>query len=474
MTSRKNWIDVDLDGLRKLLADRGKEFIVFELVQNAWDEDVSHVDVVLTRPINGRSDLVVVDDSPEGFRNLSHAYTMYAESYKKAEPSRRGRFNQGEKAVLALCDEATITSTSGQIVFSTDGGRRKTKKRREAGTEFRAVLRLSVAEWEEIGHKVQLLLPDVPTWYNGVEIPIRTELAKFNVSLPTVTADEEGNLRKTLRSTLVRIFEPRSGETPMLYEMGIPVVETGISWHVCVEQKVPLNSDRDNVTPAYCAALQVAVLNHMASAVTPDMAAEPWIREAAGDGRVTTSAFTQVIKARFGENSVCFDPSDIGSNKEAVSRDFKVISGGSLSSGEWNNVRRTGALVPAGQVFPTNHKGKTPDKTYSREEWSTPMETYARFVEGVSPELVGHKVTITYIHDPRMVCGQFFGTWYNVNLAHHDVENWKKNIELMLHELAHTKVRSNDHLNHLFYETVGELGATLTQLALECPELFVH
>jgi hypothetical protein len=57
-----------------------------------------------------------------------------------------------------------------------------------------------------------------------------------------------------------------------------------------------------------------------------------------------------------------------------------------------------------------------------------------------------------------MVCGQFFGSWFNVNLVQHDATDWQANLELMLHALAHTVVQSNDHLNHRFYEAVGWLG----------------
>jgi len=66
-------------------------------------------------------------------------------------------------------------------------------------------------------------------------------VAFFNEVLPTVVADEEGVLRKTSRKTLVRVYEPAEGEAAMLYEMGIPVVETGDRFHVDVQQKVPLN-----------------------------------------------------------------------------------------------------------------------------------------------------------------------------------------------------------------------------------------
>jgi hypothetical protein len=106
MAGRRDWVDVDMDGLRKILERRGKELAVYELVQNAWDENVTKVEVTITRPENGRSELVVTDDSPEGFRDLTDSYTMFAESYKKADPDKRGAFNLGEKYVLALCDEA--------------------------------------------------------------------------------------------------------------------------------------------------------------------------------------------------------------------------------------------------------------------------------------------------------------------------------------------------------------------------------
>jgi hypothetical protein len=41
----------------------------------------------------------------------------------------------------------------------------------------------------------------------------------------------------------------------------------------------------------------------------------------------------------------------------------------------------------------------------------------------------------------------------------------------MLHELAHTVVKSNDHLVRDFYETVGRLGAKLSLLVAANPRL---
>lgn len=109
-----DWFTVDKAGLAKLLEKKGKAFALFELIQNAWDTDARKVRVKV-EPIPGRplATLYVEDDHPEGFKNMAHAFTLFAESEKKGDPSKRGRFNLGEKLVLALCERAEIISTKG-------------------------------------------------------------------------------------------------------------------------------------------------------------------------------------------------------------------------------------------------------------------------------------------------------------------------------------------------------------------------
>jgi hypothetical protein len=210
-----------MDGLRKVLERRGKELAVYELVQNAWDENVTKVEVTLTRPENGRSELVVTDDSPEGFRDLTDSYTMFAESYKKADPEKRGAFNLGEKYVLALCDEAAITTTTGRVTFGRNGRRRTGNVKRDRGSEFRGSMRLKVAEWEQMCAAVTKLIPPVPTFFNGTKIAPRKPIRAWEATLPTVKSDSEGNLRPTERQTTVSIYRVLPGETATLYEMGI-------------------------------------------------------------------------------------------------------------------------------------------------------------------------------------------------------------------------------------------------------------
>jgi hypothetical protein len=57
--SRSNWIDVDLNGLSKLLNRRGKEFAIYEHVQNSWDDDITEVRIELTWSKGGISTLTL-------------------------------------------------------------------------------------------------------------------------------------------------------------------------------------------------------------------------------------------------------------------------------------------------------------------------------------------------------------------------------------------------------------------------------
>ena len=75
------WFSVDRAGLGKQAQQHSKGRLIGELVQNALDEaGVTQIAVTLAlvpgRPL---ADLTVEDDSPEGFKDLSHAYTLFTD-----------------------------------------------------------------------------------------------------------------------------------------------------------------------------------------------------------------------------------------------------------------------------------------------------------------------------------------------------------------------------------------------------------
>src|SRR5262249_53900798 len=207
------------------------------------------------------ADLSVEDDAPEGFHDLTHAYTLFAPSAKRGNPEQRGQFNLGEKLVLAVCEQASITTTKGCVTFDPEQGRIEKPDRRDRGSVFQGRIRMTPEESSQVCDYLRsLLLPDgIVVTFNGNRLLPRKPVHVFTASLETQIADDKGVMRPTTRKAQVSLYEPLAGEAPALYEMGLPIVTTGDRWSVNIGQKVPLNRDRNNVKPAYLRAVRTLV-----------------------------------------------------------------------------------------------------------------------------------------------------------------------------------------------------------------------
>jgi hypothetical protein len=468
--SRRRWLDVDLSGLEKILGRRGKDFILYELIQNAWDEPCTQVTISLPKPEREKTRLVVSDDSPNGFCDLNHAFTLFAESPKKDQPQKRGLFNAGEKFVLACCEEASILSTRGGILFGAKG-RRRTKRRTQRGTEFSGLLRLSVEEWTHICQRIPALIPPITTTFNGQLVPSRKPIHTFSYVLPTVEADGEGHVKRTTRAAEVRVYEPLPGETGTLYELGLPVVETDDKWHVEVLQKIPVNLERDNVSPSYLQTVRVAVLNEMSALLTHEDASSTWVRQAAGDSRTLAAAFNTVMDLRFGKSRVTHDPSDPEANLIATSQGYTVITSAALSSDEWTNVRRFGSSLPAGRVTPSPKPFSLvgePLKLLAPENKTAEHCRFEKLARILGQELLNRSITVTFADD---LSWRFAGCYgkseltVNIKAKSRDwftgpapqlLENW---IPFLIHEFAHDAVQG--HLSDAYHRECCRLAGKL-------------
>src|SRR5262249_48611827 len=148
------------------------------------------------------ADLTVEDDSPEGFRDLTHAYTLFAPSVKRANPEQRGQFNIGEKLVLAVCEQASISTTKGTVVFDPDRGRiERPDQKRERGSVFQGRIRMTEGEYSQVCDYLRsLLLPDgITVTFNGDRLLPRKPVHTFTASLQTQVADERGVMGPTVR-----------------------------------------------------------------------------------------------------------------------------------------------------------------------------------------------------------------------------------------------------------------------------------
>ena len=403
----KQWFDVDRTGLGKQAEEHGKGRLIGELVQNALDEaGVARIDITLTMvPSRPVAELVVEDDSPEGFRDLADAYTLFAKSYKRDNPQQRGQFNFGEKLVLSICEEASIATTKGTVVFDRDEGRiPRLRQKRKRGSEFQGRIKMTREEYAQaLSYLKCLLLPDdIIVNLNGERLMPRKPLHTFEASLETMKADEEGVMRPRTLKTKVSIFEVLADEIVSLYEMGLPIVETGDKWHVNVGQKVPLNRDRNNVRPAYLRTLRTLMLNEMNERLTAGEANDAWVRQASSDPDCSEMAIKRVLDLRFGEKRAAYDLNDPEANKKWVSMGGTVVHGGMLSAQEWRNAKAAGAIVPTGRLCPTpkpysNDPDAPEAKIIPENEWTDGMKNIALYGRFLARELLGVDLVVRIV-----------------------------------------------------------------------------
>jgi hypothetical protein len=307
-------------------------------------------------------------------------------------------------------------------------------------------------------------------------------LQVFEATLPTQVADEEGIMRPTARKTVVRLYEPRDGERPCLHELGIPVVETEIRWHVSVGQKVPLNRDRDNVPPAYLRKLCTAVAEAMRESLDKDDAGT-WGNIVLADREASPEVVGKLMDERFGKLRASYDPRDPEANIAGqVKYGGTIVHGGMLTGEQWKNVKEKGAIEPAGKMWPTpkpySDDPNAPKAQFmDRKDWTPGMVRFHDYLCWVAKELLG-VASLKVRYPLRMNATACYGKKsaasgvidFNVGALG---LRWFDSIgtgqdELAIHELAHH--RADDHYSDEFHEACCEVGAGLKRLALKQPE----
>jgi hypothetical protein len=482
------WFDVDRAGLAKLLHNKDRSFIINEVgFQNTGDEDdVTRVDITL-EPVPGKPQarFTVIDDAPEGFNDLRHSWTLYADSYKKSDPTKRGFMNLGEKLALSLAIEAHIITTTGGVRFNSDETRSTLRKKREAGSEVSMLLRITRDQCGEIEAGARLVIPprSIVYTFNGKRLPSVDPIASFPASLATVKADSEGNMARTTRNTTIEVYEPLTDDGGWLYEMGIPVVRTGDKWSVSIQQKVPLNMNRDNVTPAYLRRVRTLVLNHMADRLTENEASESWVKDATASKDIEADAYLAIMDKRFGEKRVMFDPSDPEAGMNAVSEGYTMVTGNQLSQGERDNMRRlrgegSDPFQPAGRRFPSAKPYSTdpsapPVKVIPKADWTDRQAQVVNYAKQVFKLLMGSHLTVRIVATRNNFAAcygsyqldlnrtRLGAAWFNDTSP----EGLQAVHDLLLHEFAHHG--GIHHLDNRYYKACTHLGAKLTGLALD-------
>jgi hypothetical protein len=467
MKVAKDWFSVDTKGLRNLQAGKPKTFIVRELIQNAWDEHISECKVDITK--QGRNITVTVtDDSPEGFRDIRHAYTLFADTYKRRDPEKRGRFNIGEKQAFSVCEKIELRTTKGALTFNRNG-RHTSRNKTAAGTIIRAEFAETQAELDELlTYAKSLLVPKgIRFEVNGEHITSREPFKVSTAELYT-EIDDNGTFRKTTRKTQLEIYE-KEGKA-YLYEMGLPVCEIDCQFSVNVQQKVPLSIDRETVSQAYLQDVFAEVLNLTHDRIEAEQSSELWVREATRDERISKEALDDVIHKRFGEKVCVANPFDQHSIDEALSRGFKVVTGSELSKEEWTNIKQAELMKSSSDMF-----GMSVVNAPSIDP-TADMRKVAALAKKIAKRILGNELNVRFVKHSTMVAAQYekLSNTLTFNVAKLGSGFFAETVSapvlnLVLHELGH---HGGSHTESGYHETLTKLGAELTIIALRDPSFF--
>jgi hypothetical protein len=310
---------------------------------------------------------------------------------------------------------------------------------------------------------------------------LRAEIgAAYLAAEITQIADDRGIMRPTARKTLVSLYEPLPGEVASLYEMGLPIVETGDKWHVSVAQKITLNRDRNNVKPSYLRTTRTLVLNQTHDRLTEADANADWVRQAASDANCSSDAIRSVLDLSFGELRAAFDPSDPEANKNWVARGGTLVYGPMLSSQEWKNAKAANAIQSAGKLCPSsNPYSQDPNArevcVLPSSKWSDDMKRVAEYAVFLGKELMDVMVTVSFVHANANFAACYGDGELDFNMSRLPRKWLDGGItealdQLIIHELGHEF--AGDHLSRKYYDGLCLLGARLKRLALDKPEAF--
>jgi hypothetical protein len=366
---------VDMAGLAEIEGGRDPHRLAFEPVTNVFDEyrgygdpgrrrpTYCEVEVQQVRDTRSRMYLKVRDDGA-GFDRAEDIWTLFAHTPKRVETGVSGRFNTGEKQLLAVAKSASIeTVVDGRLVTvrfdpQEPNGRSVTRHRGASprpGTWVIALMPWSVAEAQRVRIALAQMVPPEGLRYtvDGTVVTPPPKTTAVSVTMPTVTLID-GVLRPTERKTIVEVY-PETMGVPWLFELGVPVCsieDSEFPHSLNVMQKVPLGMGRDSVTPAYlsrligsvveAAALDGTILLDEAAADAPHLKKSlDWVRRPEALGPVVEAVFPDAVRTS----------SDAGSNAMAAASGKLLISGRAFTEATRRRIDSVGSLPTSRQVF---------------------------------------------------------------------------------------------------------------------------
>ena len=437
MTQSGKRLEIDFDGWRKQQLRRKPIAVVKELISNFLDEDSATEMILDISPI---SKIISYTDNGKGFSNPDDVFRLYAESIRKNDPTKRGRFNRGEKEFNAVCEPLVVRTSDKSITFK--GNSRTIEDTTTHGVQIIGTLQFYSEDQIKalIVDLNRIFVPEGKTIaLNGTQLKVQKPFRSFEAVLPTMT----GEGAPTTRKTTIRLFEVSGDERARIFEMGIPVQSIYCKWHVDIQQKIPLSPERDSIKESYLKRVYTEVTNNAYDLITEADVGKKFVQ--IGFNQDTTpQAAKSILETKFGTDKIAIESkNDPMANEKALRQGYELIKVGEFDRETLSSLRESKIVLDAGKEFranPSDEVGLTIDNDQTRR--------FAEQISSMAEKVIGHGVNVKFVKAPNapMIADyatgnmRIFTTQFEGVGGTYSIRN-PESLAVVIHELAHDKDR---------------------------------
>ena len=457
----KDWFKVDTHGLAVQMEELGTARLSAELVSNSFDEDTVK-NIIVDIQKHGKIIHVKVIDDGAGFVDKREIDTIFADSRRRTDPTKRGRFNFGTKQFISICEDAYVKTGYTQVIFK---GAKKIEKRlntKFVGVEIFGRIRSSIQSKEDILEFFdRIAVPEDKTLtINGVTKEPTPIVKSFKAKLKTpIASGKYQKLKELQRETECYLYTPQ-GNVSFLYEKGIPItkLDDNIRWDIDIQQKVPQVTSRNVVKASYLKSVYTAIAENCQDIITENDAGETWVSDALENTSAETSK--ELLTKRFGTDKIAVASStDYRANERAESQGWHLVRSGELNSDITGNLKQGGNLVYAGKEFATSAW-----EFAELVEETKEMKFFAKFCKAVARDTIHKEIAVLFVTtketDELADYGHNTMRWNVRNMGGKDVFTEPYNasvLGILIHELSHDQYGCNNGFAHHSHEYQNEL-----------------
>jgi hypothetical protein len=442
----KNWFSIDNRGWRRMNAGRSMAFLVREGISNVLDLTDVKVAKVTIEPHH----VTIEDDSEAGFSTPDLITTVFLTD-KEEDSNKRGRKGRGLKELISAGDKAVVETVGVTVTFNEDGTRVDTTNDLQRGT--RVEIWSTLDTWKQVDEAItylSLIVPpaNVNLIINNKTIVRPTTIGKIEQACIETVIITDGIQKSQYGFTEILVHEHDKDKESWLYEMGVPVQKISCPWHIDVQQRVPMNDNRDTVSSWYLNHLYGLVLDRMIDGLTDKNIQDEWVLNSLLHCSDKTKA--KIIERVTGGKKAVIKTGNAKANDVAKQHGYEVIDTKNIASGLVNILSEK---IPLSETVAKTIKAS---EVIVDVEPTEEMKKFADVHKFFAEKLVGHEVKISFYSQEADCTGMMsearYGVIDGVGTLKYNIQaktNFGKPIgphamEILAHELVH-EYAGHDH-----------------------------